>query len=380
MTDLSLHIEQILRSHDSVAVPGLGAFFAEYLPARVDVTTSEILPPSRTVAFNSRAAQGDDRLVMSMMRRHCYSRATAIETIDAAVEAIKGAVSMTGHYMFGQLGEFAADASGEVGFRPSKVMPLSINPYGLLPRVPVTSVLAAARAEAGLSEASTTTDDAPAAPIFLPSRQSRRYWGRIAAMLAIIATFGIAFINGDGDRGHTRPSLAAIATYSGASQTKPLDCELYIAYPNADEATATVQPAVPEHRDGSTNTADIKPVDTNRRVYGLGASKTTASSATTPASTAQSSATTTQPAQKKATEKVAATSNGGKYALIIASLPSRDEARRFIAKDGNPNLEIIEADGRYRVAISRSDSRTTLEQQQPNVASQYKGAWIYSGK
>lgn len=379
MTDLSLHIEQILRSHDSVAVPGLGAFFAEYLPARVDVSTSEILPPSRTVAFNSRAAQGDDRLVMSMMRRHRYSRTTAIETIDAAVEAIKGAVSMTGHYKLGQLGEFAAEASGEVTFRPSEVMPLSIDPYGLLPRVPVTSVLAAARAEAGLSGASATTDDAPAAPIFLPSRQSRRYWGRIAAILAIIATFGIAFINGDSDRGHTRPSLAAIASYSGTSQAKPLDCDLYIAYPDADEATAIVQPAVPEHRDGSTNTADVKPVDTNRRVYGLGAGKTAATSATTPATAAQSSATTTQPAQKKAAEKVAA-SKGGKYALIIASLPSREEARRFITKDGNPNLEIIEADGRYRVAISRSDSRSTLEQQQPNVASQYKGAWIYSGK
>ncbi|MCM1397638.1 MAG: hypothetical protein NC187_09165 [Candidatus Amulumruptor caecigallinarius] len=379
MTDLSLHIEQLLRHYDSVALPGFGAFLAEYNPARVVASTGEIMPPERLVTFNSRVTLDDDRLVCSMMRRHHYSRTVAVEAVNAAVDAVRGAVAVCGRCQFGRLGEFRSDATGTLTFVPAATMPLSVNPYGLLSAVPVTSVLAAARTEAGIASGTPSENAVAAAPIFLPSQQSRRYWGRIAAMLAIVATFGIAFLNSDTDRGHTRPSLAAIASYTGSSQAKPLDCELYIAYPDPEEATATVQPAVPEHRDGSgtTTAAAAGPVDTNRRVYGLGSNVTTKGAAATNGNTP------VNPAKASAGKSVApatSSSTGGKYALIIASLPSREEARRFIAKDGNPNLEIIEADGRYRVAISRSDSRATLEQQQPNVASQYKGAWIYAGK
>lgn len=408
MIDLSTHIEHLLRTHDSVALPGLGAFFAEYIPARIDVSASEIMPPVRTLSFNSRIIRDDDRLLAGMMRRHHYSRATAIEAIDAAIEAIRGALSMTGRCKFGSLGDFVTDADGQPAFIPADMMPLSVNPYGLLPRVPVTSVIAAARAEAGIPGVATDAreSEVTASPIFLPSRQSRRYWGRIAAMLAIIATFGIAFINSDSDRGHTRPSLAAIASYSGSSQAKPLDCELYVAYPDHNEATATVHPAVPEHRDGSPNTADNKPADNNRRVYGLGnngnqpsqqpaqpapqqpaqPSQQPSQPAPQQPQAAQSShhsapaAAQPQPQPQQASANESTLAKVGRFALIIASLASRDEALRFIANDGNPNLEIIEADGRYRVAISRSDSRASLEQQQPNVASKYKGAWIYAAK
>lgn len=313
-------------------------------------------------------------LTASMMRRHGYSRSVAVDAIDAAVDALRSAVNITGRMPFGRLGEFVKDSSGALSFIPAQAMPLSVNPYGLLPKIPVTSVLAAARSEAGLPEPQgrDAAISAGHSPIFLPSRQSRRYWGRIAAMLAIIATFGIAFLNGDSDRGHTRPSLAALASYSGSSEARPLECELYIAYPDPDEATATVQPAVPERRDGAATVVAAPAADNNRRVYGLGAA--TAAKVSTP-----QAAKADTPAPRRA-EPVPATSESGRYALIVASLPSRADARSFIASQGNPDLEIIEADGRYRVAISRSDSRAELERQQPAVSARYKGAWIYAGK
>lgn len=44
MTDLSEHIEHLLRRHDCVALPGMGAFLAEYSPAKVDAAASVMLP------------------------------------------------------------------------------------------------------------------------------------------------------------------------------------------------------------------------------------------------------------------------------------------------------------------------------------------------
>ncbi|MDE5978968.1 MAG: hypothetical protein K2G84_02900, partial [Muribaculaceae bacterium] len=64
------HLEYLLRRHDSVTVPGIGALMVRYRPARFDSRNPLVLlPPSRELAFNGALTESDGILENSVARR-----------------------------------------------------------------------------------------------------------------------------------------------------------------------------------------------------------------------------------------------------------------------------------------------------------------------
>ncbi len=82
------------------------------------------------------------------------------------------------------------------------------------------------------------------------------------------------------------------------------------------------------------------------------------------------------PLAAEAEPKVAV--QGMNHYLIVASCGSRAEALRFINRHGEDDLQIVEADGRFRVFISAGNDRNTIEAQKESVANRYPGAWLFS--
>lgn len=64
--------------------------------------------------------------------------------------------------------------------------------------------------------------------------------------------------------------------------------------------------------------------------------------------------------------------------LIVGSCSTRGEALRFIRRHSDDNLQIVEADGRFRVYISADNNRSALEAKKESVAQRYPGAWLFS--
>lgn len=67
---LFIHIQYLLRQHDCVIVPGLGAFIAVSSPTQIDMVNMRIFPPSRIVSFNQALKEDDGLLVNSFARKN----------------------------------------------------------------------------------------------------------------------------------------------------------------------------------------------------------------------------------------------------------------------------------------------------------------------
>lgn len=381
MIELSKHIEYLLGKYDCVVVPGLGAFLAEYTPAGIQGASGVLFPPTRKISFNSKIRIDDDRLITGMMRRHGYSRSTAGEVLDDSVSAIKSALSAIGKLRFGNLGEFI-QVDSTINFKPADEVPLSINPFGALPSLQLTKVIDHARREAQISASGIFSDKAlrqsegqeesPISPIFLPAKQSKKYWLRIAAILVIIATFGVAFIKGDSQTSGSEPILASIGGYGNSQERKPIATELYIAYPDSRDATASIIPSVPAKRAEGEESIESVALPVRNQASAENHLAVSAKESISKKETG-----------RQAKEKVASTPQlreGGKYALIVASLPTMAEAKQFMAEHPSASMSVIETDGRYRVAIATSDSKESLSAMQSKISAKYKGAWIFKSK
>ena len=68
MFSITEHIEYLMTRHDCVAIPGWGAFIANYNIARYDEEREVMEHPCRTLGFNAGVDHNDGLLVNSIMR------------------------------------------------------------------------------------------------------------------------------------------------------------------------------------------------------------------------------------------------------------------------------------------------------------------------
>ena len=70
----------------------------------------------------------------------------------------------------------------------------------------------------------------------------------------------------------------------------------------------------------------------------------------------------------------------GRYYLIVSSLESERQAKKFISGHDGDNLQVLNVEGKYRVYIARSDDFEALSAQRAQVDAQYPGAWIFKAR
>lgn len=69
---------------------------------------------------------------------------------------------------------------------------------------------------------------------------------------------------------------------------------------------------------------------------------------------------------------------GGRYVLIVGSLSTEEEARRFINQYKDIKLQLLTVDGRFRVYAAASDSweETAAAAKRPEIASKFESTWV----
>lgn len=118
METLGIHIEYLLQRHECVILPGIGAFIVSNDAARIDMATGEIIPPTRSICFNSAVCNDDGLLVNSMARRERISFAKARQDMQRQIENMRRVLESDAEVTIGKVGILRLDNEGNISFMP----------------------------------------------------------------------------------------------------------------------------------------------------------------------------------------------------------------------------------------------------------------------
>jgi nucleoid DNA-binding protein len=88
-SDLAKHLATLLFEHDTVVLPGLGAFQTQSSTASVDYAGGSVTPPSKSLIFNENLGTDDGLLMQQIATTQGISFEEASATIEAIVAQIQ---------------------------------------------------------------------------------------------------------------------------------------------------------------------------------------------------------------------------------------------------------------------------------------------------
>lgn len=322
VNSITRHIEHLILRYDCVIVPTLGAFIAQYLPARIDEEAGVIIPPSRELSFNSQVAHNDGLLAASIARATGNTFETALSTIESQVAALKSQTGNGGEFAIGRLGILKQNQEGNLEFEPFKSTAISPRLIGL-PSFSLSPYEVSANTEGEII---------PAQSRF---RRICNTTLRAAASVALLIGLGVMLSTPVIEHNSEMASLGKSISFRQAEPE-----EIIIPNPNLVLSFSNVNP---EDATAVLPTEIADDIDTT---------------------------------QKKPAPAMV---NDATYYLIIASLPTKEKAEEYIASHPDSSLDILASENRYRVY---SASGATYKEMQSILSSdamsaKYPDAWIY---
>lgn len=322
MISLSEHIEYLIRRHDCVIVPGWGAFVASYQSARIDAESRQMLPPSRSIGFNSALTHNDGLVASSIARQSGISYDKAVEEIAHEVNSLRHQLETDGEIAIGRLGIFHRNESGTAIFEPNKAVDTKFFGLSAIKAIPVMDL---AKQEQEEDSSEENTRDVFYLPI---SRNIFKVAASIALIIGLGLTLSTPIMRDDNSTfaSVATPTISKVQEFKLAERD---DAELFISMPDHTEAEAII---------------DIKP--------------------------------TSSPVVETTTTASIRLNESDPYCLIVASHATRQQAEKQIA--GNPDLRILESGGRFRVYAATGTSIDEARQplNQSEFANNYPDAWV----
>lgn len=108
MERLALHIEYLLRHHDCVIMPGIGAFIVARYPAYFEVTSQRWYPMRKEIRFNASINNDDGLIANSYSRKYSLSFNQGRQLLDSDLRRMKQLMERDGEVSIGRLGRLDA--------------------------------------------------------------------------------------------------------------------------------------------------------------------------------------------------------------------------------------------------------------------------------
>lgn len=131
MIELARHLEILLLNNDCVIVPGFGGFTAHHVTATTDERDNVLLPPKRTLGFNSKLQLNDSLLAQSYVEAYDISYPESVKRIENEVTELKQHLENTGIYELNDIGILTLNDYGKYEFEPCEAGILTPSLYGL---------------------------------------------------------------------------------------------------------------------------------------------------------------------------------------------------------------------------------------------------------
>lgn len=326
MITLTGHIEYLILRHDCVVIPGIGALIAHRTPARIDAELGCIFPPQRAISFNPDIVHNDGLLASSVARKEKISYEASTSVVNEQVNEIQASVRSQGEFALGRIGVLKLGGNGNSTFlfTPFEATNVAPDLTGLAP-VPVKNL-------AELSKTNASKDRAKKKDFYYVP-VSRNIM-QIVASIIVFLILGFTLSTPIVDENAYRASMGMTITEStSTSQYSPvfdenLRLEFNIAYPDPNEASGIAEERIPDPDN------ELSSPDAANRM-----------------------------------------NDSDRYFLIIASLPSRHLAEKYINEYTGPDrLGILEVDGRFRIFVA--SGATFVEANSYNKSGRYPDAWV----
>jgi nucleoid DNA-binding protein len=129
--NLGKYIRQLLPEHETVIIPGFGAFISEYKPAQADDAAGEIQPPSKEISFTSKIKNNDGLLAGFVAQSEQIPVQEALGKIDSERDEIFYKLDKGEKVILEGAGILFYDENREIQFEPSEGENLLPDAFGL---------------------------------------------------------------------------------------------------------------------------------------------------------------------------------------------------------------------------------------------------------
>ena len=375
MIELAKHIEVLLLENDCVIVPGLGGFIAHYRSCVYNEDTGEFCPPARTIGFNPQLVMNDGLLVQSYMQAYNTDFPDATRKIEKLVQKQKEDIYRYGHIYLNNVGTLYYNMNGVYEFEPEANGFFTPSLYGLqgftFPKLSPENV----------PQEKPLVEYAMPRTVKTSTRRSsfhyRRWSKNIVAIAAAILLFFLFSIP-------VENTYLDDAEYASLGSTG-----LFDAIKNHSMASSiiTVSPSVQqqEKKQKTVKKQSVKNNINTLKPVAVKIEKVAAPSAKPAAHVVKD---VKQPVEKKtpAANKVPqkATTKADSY-IIVASLATNSDAMQVVKQmqqKGYKEAQILESDGRFRVAINRYTNQTDAYKQIKELKknADFASAWVLTTK
>jgi nucleoid DNA-binding protein len=193
-TDVGAYISHLLYEHDTVAIPGLGCFVAQYKPAYTDQVQGELHPPAKEIQFNANLVMDDGLLADYVCRQHGIPLQQAQQAVQGYAQQIREAIDRREIVVLPKLGRLYKDFEKKIQFLADGVN-FNTDSYGL-PIVHFYPVLRTAPTAGKTPVAAAKPQVVPTAPLFkrVMGRLLHNSLGLIIALTVVVASISIYFL------------------------------------------------------------------------------------------------------------------------------------------------------------------------------------------
>ena len=376
MIELAKHIEVLLLENDCVIVPGLGGFIAHDRSCVYNEDTGEFCPPARTIGFNPQLVMNDGLLVQSYMQAYNTDFPDATRKIEKLVQKQKEDIYRYGHIYLNNVGTLYYNMNGVYEFEPEANGFFTPSLYGLqgftFPKLSPENV----------PQEKPLVEYAMPRTIKTSTRRSsfhyRRWSKNIVAIAAAILLFFLFSIP-------VENTYLDDAEYASLGSTG-----LFDAIKNHSMASSiiTVSPSVQqqEKKQKTVKKQSVKNNINTLKPVAVKIEKVAAAPSAKPAAHVVKDV--KQPVEKKTPaankEPQKATTKAGIY-IIVASLATNSDAMQVVKQmqqKGYKEAQILESDGRFRVAINRYTNQTDAYKQIKELKknADFASAWVLTTK
>ncbi|HZH73822.1 MAG TPA: hypothetical protein VFD91_15095 [Mariniphaga sp.] len=129
--EIGKYIILLLPEHDTVVVPGIGAFVSKYKSAQIDDETGEMIPPSKEIFFEPKIRNNDGLLVGKIAEVEGIPFTEANKEFNYAREEMLYRLDRGESVKLENIGELSYDQKGALEFSSSGKNFLLLDAYGL---------------------------------------------------------------------------------------------------------------------------------------------------------------------------------------------------------------------------------------------------------
>jgi nucleoid DNA-binding protein len=132
LSTVSFLLRQLLRTHNRVSLPGLGAFMVDLAPATLIKGGNAMCPPSKRIIFSSAEIWNDGLLEQALAKDQGYTPEGAQKQIAAFSQKLMEQLTAGRRVEFPELGMLRMTADKEWRFVPFETVATDADSFGLL--------------------------------------------------------------------------------------------------------------------------------------------------------------------------------------------------------------------------------------------------------